>query len=441
MGSKNQPIKELQDRDWLYQKYVVDNMTSYEIGKLLNCGHAVVSKYLKKHNIKIRSVSSYTTAKAAISPNLDPLLLNKDWLFDKYITQKMSTRDVASLLSIGCKRSVKKALKFHSIPERDLKEARSNRSSKGSELRSRDDGMNSEELLKDLYLNQKKTIFDIVEETGLSYGAIKRRFELWGIETKSVSDLIEEGNFANTGIGRKIGAISYEGKWQIMRSSWEKKYFEYLKSKNIKFEYETKKFDLGNGIFYTPDFYLPETDEHIEIKGFLSEIAKEKYDKFKTLYPNIKWKLLFQKDLEELGIDIKKHMPTVYLVCGLSGSGKSWVCSKLQNCTYIQYDKTKKDDMAEILNIARQDKKVIIYDPTTLISTFIKTYSSEYDIKPVFIEESLDTVKERIEGRNGEFNRESMETRAKRLKSLSDKYGVFVGTSLEVIVYLQAKLK
>ncbi len=60
-----------------------------------------------------------------------------------------------------------------------------------------------------------------------------------------------------------------------MRSSWEAEIAKLLSEANIKFEYEPKKF--GN---YIPDFYLPEENIWIEVKGFMTEAAKEKIDNF-----------------------------------------------------------------------------------------------------------------------------------------------------------------
>jgi predicted nuclease of restriction endonuclease-like RecB superfamily len=82
----------------------------------------------------------------------------------------------------------------------------------------------------------------------------------------------------------------YKNIW--MRSSYEIKYAQYLDSKNIKWLYESKTFDLGNST-YTPDFYLQETDEYIEIKGWWRDDAKLKFRLFKQKYPNIKIEVIY----------------------------------------------------------------------------------------------------------------------------------------------------
>jgi len=85
-----------------------------------------------------------------------------------------------------------------------------------------------------------------------------------------------------------------------MRSSWEVKYAKYLDFYNIKWLYESKTFDLGNHT-YTPDFYLPKTNQYIEIKGWWKN-HKNRFLKFKRIYPNIKIKLLQFKELKSLGV-------------------------------------------------------------------------------------------------------------------------------------------
>jgi hypothetical protein len=88
----------------------------------------------------------------------------------------------------------------------------------------------------------------------------------------------------------------YKSIW--MRSTWEIKYAKYLDKNKIKWQYEQQTFDLGDST-YTPDFYLPKTDEYIEIKGWWRDDAKKKFRLFKKLYPNINIKILNRKFLKK----------------------------------------------------------------------------------------------------------------------------------------------
>lgn len=77
----------------------------------------------------------------------------------------------------------------------------------------------------------------------------------------------------------------YKNIW--MRSSWEIKYAQWLDSKNIKWEYEPRAFELVDGTTYRPDFYLPETDEWVEVKGWWRPDAKTKYILWILQYPKL----------------------------------------------------------------------------------------------------------------------------------------------------------
>ena len=65
-----------------------------------------------------------------------------------------------------------------------------------------------------------------------------------------------------------------------MRSSWEVKVAKWLDDNNIKWKYESSecRFELSNDRTYVIDFYLPELDKYIEVKGWWDEYSKIKYN-------------------------------------------------------------------------------------------------------------------------------------------------------------------
>lgn len=90
--------------------------------------------------------------------------------------------------------------------------------------------------------------------------------------------------------------------------TWDYKYALYLESIGEPYLYEMFTFELNvneKDVTYTPDFYLFNSDTFVEIKGYWRDDAKSKYNKFKENYSNIKIKILYGKDLQELGINIK----------------------------------------------------------------------------------------------------------------------------------------
>lgn len=62
------------------------------------------------------------------------------------------------------------------------------------------------------------------------------------------------------------------------------------------YEFENKKRK------YTPDFYLPESNEYVEVKGYKTEKDLAKWSQFP---PNKKLKVLMKEELLALGLKIK----------------------------------------------------------------------------------------------------------------------------------------
>lgn len=85
-----------------------------------------------------------------------------------------------------------------------------------------------------------------------------------------------------------------------LRSSYELAYVKYLDSKSILWLYEFEKFDLGN-ITYTPDFFLPQFEKFIEIKGWVNSKSMKRVMLFQKQYPfNVE--ILNREDLLSLGV-------------------------------------------------------------------------------------------------------------------------------------------
>jgi hypothetical protein len=128
--------------------------------------------------------------------------------------------------------------------------------------------------------------------------------------------------------------------------------------------------------------------------------------------------------------------PVVYLVSGISGSGKSWVCEQLlDKFTYVSYDREQRRDHLDLLKATTGKPK--LYDPSIKISTFIRRYSYLFDIRPVFIIENESVIRDRLEIRGGVFT-DYAPRRMKVIASRAAKYGVFSGTSSEVLDYLKS---
>lgn len=89
-----------------------------------------------------------------------------------------------------------------------------------------------------------------------------------------------------------------------LRSTWELEYVKYLDKNNINWKQNLIKFpyEWQNKVhYYIPDFYLIDTNEFIEVKGY-----KRDQDNFKWKNFPYKLSILMYDELKNLGLEIKK---------------------------------------------------------------------------------------------------------------------------------------
>ena len=104
-------------------------------------------------------------------------------------------------------------------------------------------------------------------------------------------------------IGVKKNIITYYN-GIAFHSSWEVKYAQCLDYNNIKWERNRDWFPYewnGKEKKYLPDFYLPESDEYIEIKGRKLPIDDAKWSHFPS---DKKLSVLMKPELNKLGIKV-----------------------------------------------------------------------------------------------------------------------------------------
>ena len=65
--------------------------------------------------------------------------------------------------------------------------------------------------------------------------------------------------------------------------------------------YEPKRFLISKlNTSYFPDFYVFNTDQFFEVKGYFYDKAKQKFECFIKEYPNIKIQLVYKNNLDFL---------------------------------------------------------------------------------------------------------------------------------------------
>jgi hypothetical protein len=83
-----------------------------------------------------------------------------------------------------------------------------------------------------------------------------------------------------------------------LRSSWEWRVAWYLDSLGIRWEYESRWLEI-DGVRYLPDFYLPDTETFVEVKGRWKPGEEEKFARFAARWPIDLW---MKEELEGRGL-------------------------------------------------------------------------------------------------------------------------------------------
>ena len=82
-------------------------------------------------------------------------------------------------------------------------------------------------------------------------------------------------------------------------SRWEANFARLMNFRGVVWKFQPKTFLLKTQR-YTPDFYLPETNEYIEIKNYLSEYSRNRDHEFRECFPSIKLRLVLKADYLKL---------------------------------------------------------------------------------------------------------------------------------------------
>jgi hypothetical protein len=110
------------------------------------------------------------------------------------------------------------------------------------------------------------------------------------------------GKPAYPGSGRSKGDyyIFPDGSRIWLRSTYEIRMANLLTKMKMPWQYEGRPYPVGYLGSYFPDFYLKNNDLWLEVKGYMSETAKEKLKAFHQLYPNSRLRIIYGKDLDDL---------------------------------------------------------------------------------------------------------------------------------------------
>jgi len=109
----------LKDKEWLYQKYIIEKKSLKIIAEEIGLYQDAISKALKNNDIPIRDQSE-AGKNAPHPPSQYSELNDKKWLIQKYITKGLGIRKIAKLVGAKTSNSVRQALIKFNIPVRNI---------------------------------------------------------------------------------------------------------------------------------------------------------------------------------------------------------------------------------------------------------------------------------------------------------------------------------
>ncbi len=137
-------------------------------------------------------------------------------------------------------------------------------------------------------------------------------------------------------------------------------------------------------------------------------------------------------------------MKPIYLVVGVPGAGKSYVCEKLtEKFEYVHHDGLiylkKPGAYLEAVREAAKSatKPLLIEAPFSVSDTVDPLEADGFEVKQVYILEDPQTVSSRYEQREGKPIPKGHLTRMETYRKRAETTAAFSGTSDEVLTFLQ----
>lgn len=168
--------------------YIKENKTTYEIAEKLGCSQSYISRLIRQSD--------------EISPRKsgpEPFKIPKKLLKKLYCKEKKSLNEISKELNIS-KSTVLKNLKKHNIKTRP---------------KHQDKFEISKKKIKNLYINKKKTIYEIAEKYNRSNSTIREKLEEYGIPRRDSQ--YKSGENHPNWKGGIDDSIDYGKKWDIQR--------------------------------------------------------------------------------------------------------------------------------------------------------------------------------------------------------------------------------
>ena len=112
-------IQKLLTKEWFEENYFGENLTMVQCAELAGCGMSTIRRYMKKYGLQ--GIRNQYEAQTIDKDNTGDYR-DRDWLYNKYIVEKKNTTDIAKICKAG-KSTVKRWIKKHGIEIRSNSES------------------------------------------------------------------------------------------------------------------------------------------------------------------------------------------------------------------------------------------------------------------------------------------------------------------------------
>lgn len=169
------------------------------------------------------------------------------------------------------------------------------------------------EILWKAYFQDNLSVWAIFEKYRVCHTTLKHLFNENGVELRTISEGLKTGlvegrvNLSSGDVRYRCGwHETWEGTKEYLRSSYEFDFAESLDLQKVPYKSEALRipyFDSSRGVtrIAVPDFYLPETNEIVEVKSTWTYKEQEIRDKFRA-YRELGYRPKLLLEHEELDI-------------------------------------------------------------------------------------------------------------------------------------------
>ena len=174
------------------------------------------------------------------------------------------------------------------------------------------------------------------------------------------------------------------------RSRLEARWAVFFNTAGIKYQYEPEGFDLGNGVYYLPDFWLPELKMWVEVKG--EKPSEEDQQKCATLAEQSGNRVLIVGQIPQIGYGNQIENEEFYFGCmqeifGDENGNKSVVWDRpyfFCQCTFCSEMGCEFDGRSVRINCCNENnesKANKLYNATTplLVNAYKKAKQSRFE--------------------------------------------------------------